>query len=114
MNHDDIVRLAKKSGLWSQIGFPKELIAFAELVAAHTKENDEDWIDLVEAEREACAQECERQIKVGLPHSELYAQIIRRRVKKPLVWPFPERNFKHAKPGEKVPLGLDDYEDALL
>jgi len=29
-------------------------------------------------------------------------------------WPFPPPDFKHPKPGEKVPLGLDDYEDALL
>lgn len=29
-------------------------------------------------------------------------------------WPFPPPDFKHPKPGDRVPLGLDDYEDALL
>lgn len=29
-------------------------------------------------------------------------------------WPFPARDFPHPKPGERVPLGQEDYEDALL
>lgn len=29
-------------------------------------------------------------------------------------WPFPPADFYHPKPGDKVPLGQEDYEDALL
>lgn len=29
-------------------------------------------------------------------------------------WPFPPPGFKHPKPGERVPLGHEDYEDAPL
>ena len=29
-------------------------------------------------------------------------------------WPFPAPGFKHPKPGDRVPLGQDDYEDAPL
>lgn len=29
-------------------------------------------------------------------------------------WPFPARDFKHPKPGDRVPLGPGDFEDAPL
>lgn len=27
-------------------------------------------------------------------------------------WPFPPHDFKHPKPGDRIPLGPDDYDDA--
>lgn len=45
MGREEMVRLAKESGVWDQVGFPKCVIKLIELVAAH--------------EREACAQLCE-------------------------------------------------------
>lgn len=29
-----------------------------------------------------------------------------------MTWPFPPPDFHHPRPGDKVPLGKDDYEDA--
>jgi len=44
-SNEEIVRMARDSGLWYKVGFPKEIERFAALVAA--------------AEREACARVCE-------------------------------------------------------
>lgn len=31
-----------------------------------------------------------------------------------MTWPFPPADFQHPKPGQRIPLGQDDYEDAPL
>lgn len=31
-----------------------------------------------------------------------------------MTWPFPPADFQHPKPGQRVPLGHEDYEDAPL
>lgn len=45
MTRDDITSMARESGLWYKVGFPKEIERFAALIAA--------------AEREQCAKACE-------------------------------------------------------
>ena len=30
------------------------------------------------------------------------------------VWPFPAKDFQHPRPGDRIPLAPEDYEDALL
>lgn len=30
------------------------------------------------------------------------------------VWPFPDKDFKHPKPGDRVPFNPDNHEDAPL
>jgi hypothetical protein len=31
-----------------------------------------------------------------------------------MTWPFPPPDFHHPKPGQRIPLGQDDHEDAPL
>lgn len=31
-----------------------------------------------------------------------------------MTWPFPPANFQHPRPGDRVPLGQEDHEDAPL
>ena len=64
MGNELYVKLAKESGLWDAVGYPKEAVAFANLVAAHEREkhNSPSWEtvdDAIAAEREACAKVCE-------------------------------------------------------
>ena len=70
MGNELYVKLAKESGLWDAVGYPKEAVAFANLVAAHEREkhNSPSWEtvdDAIAAEREACAKVCEDLIAKG-------------------------------------------------
>jgi len=64
MTQDEILKMARQVGLWPAVTdtFPKELEAFAKLVA--------------EREREACAKLCEAQDEYGW---QQYAEAIRAR-----------------------------------
>jgi hypothetical protein len=66
MTQEDIIRMAKEAGLWPAVTdtFPKELKAFAALVAAaeQKKWEDQTAVEIHEAildEREACAKVCD-------------------------------------------------------
>lgn len=51
MGREEMVRLAKQSGVWDEVGFPKSVIKLIELAVAH--------------EREECAKECDIQSAWG-------------------------------------------------
>ena len=76
MGNELYVKLAKESGLWDAVGYPKEAVAFANLVAAHEREkhNSPSWEtvdDAIAAEREACAKLC---LETGIKHPQQSGQ----------------------------------------